>query len=488
MNTIEETTEVILSRSKFKEDHLKKFSNDVLLEKIAGKADLESPETKKAAKFVLVLINELRARCEFINPDVSAKYWNEEQTYNYASVDNTTYGHTKIFSKFLNTYDVTGESFKPLLERLKNNPDEILSTAIFEEIQKVHKSWSNIYRNADSYLNLRLNHVDTQEIESVKTLVECGLFTRLTNDKLGFMANIMKPTCYEEDRVFHHDREFKRDDIFTLLCNKYSKSLDFNFHISGDTYLISKDDRYFVIGTDEQRKFIFKEMDDELVIDGYTIDFKDIKNNPEKSESVRVMIEMCLSEVSRKQKTNNMSPREAVIFSIGYLLEHNNQYNGDYLIESTLEDNRHVLQCLASDTVNEHNKGFAFTKDSREQLTSFVKSLREDHLYDGNLRAISHFMHNQPEYKLSEYNHDVYDLVSGVEESNKSKEVKAVNMLVSHYEADLSPMETLLKIAKKFDDYTISLLEKKLKSSGIDIDEFQKDLKTKNKPATKYPF
>lgn len=119
MNTIEEITEVILSRSKFKEDHLKKFSNDVLLEKIAGKADLESPETKKAAKFVLVLINELRARCEFINPDVSAKYWNEEQTYNYASVDNTTYGHTKIFSKFLNTYDVTGESFKPLLERLK---------------------------------------------------------------------------------------------------------------------------------------------------------------------------------------------------------------------------------------------------------------------------------------------------------------------------------------------------------------------------------
>ncbi|AFO48755.1 hypothetical protein T1E_2916 [Pseudomonas putida DOT-T1E] len=46
--------------------------------------------------------------------------------------------------------------------------------------------------------------------------------------------------------------------------------------------MISKDDRYFVIGTDEQRKFIFKEMDDELVIDGYTIDFKDIKNNPEK--------------------------------------------------------------------------------------------------------------------------------------------------------------------------------------------------------------
>ncbi|MFI8556146.1 hypothetical protein [Pseudomonas putida] len=488
MNTIDEITQIILTRSKFKDKHLARFSNEILLDKIAGNADINLPETRKAAEFVILLTNELRARCEFINADLSSKYWNDEQTFNYASVDNSTYGHTKIFSKFLNTYDLTGESFKPLLERLKSKPNEILATAIFEEIQKVHEAWCNIYRNADGYLNLRLNHVPTQEIESIKTLVECGLFERLTNDRFGFMTDIMKPACYEEDKIFHHDREFKSDDIYSLLSNKYSKSLDFNFHVSGDTYLISKDDRYFLIGNDEQRKFIFKEMDDELVIDGYTIDFKDIKNNPEKSESVRVMIEMCLSEVSNKQKTNNMSPREAVIFSIGYLLEHNNQYNGDYLIESTLEDNRHVLQCLASDTVNEHNKGFAFTKASREQLTSFVKSLREDHLDDGNLRAISHFMHNQPEYKLSEYNHDVYDLVSAVEESNKSKEVKAVNMLVSHYEADLSPMETLLKIAKKFDDYTISLLEKKLKSSGIDIDEFQKDLKTKNKPATKYPF
>lgn len=367
--------QIIVKQSKHRKSHITLSKNRKLIEKVSGRAGIDTERKIEIATFVLLLTNEIK-RHTFINNI-------------YTSLDTAP-----IFVRFLNLYDTDAVAFEPLLKKLKAYSGEELTPLILPELESVHAQWLKISKNADKYQNLILNYVDPDEVAALKRMVDSGIFYSLMDDITGFKRLLFNPATWHTN-VFSptfcscHSRE----TFHERLIDKYEHCLDFIIDVKDSKpccklLIISKDDRYYLIGQNEHDKFTFEELTAEYPINGYPFDFSGLKDDSDKCDNLRVMIEMALSHTSLLHQTRNMTPNESMIFALELLISFldTDLYNTDY--NSTSGFNRQFLMELGNGVKYECSSMVDFSEKAKEHIISVVNGLYDSQLEGEKLEKL----------------------------------------------------------------------------------------------------
>ncbi|OOV98473.1 hypothetical protein MF4836_08985 [Pseudomonas sp. MF4836] len=380
MNTLLEIMKIIINQSKFKEAHKAVARNKVLIKKVSGKAGIDTEKKIEIATFVLILTNEIQLHINSLIDKQSTNFTPEIKT-EYSKLH-----HSSFFVKFLNNYDGAASAFDPLLEKLKSYTGEELTALILPVLEDVHAQWKKVADEADEYLNLTLNYVDKDEVDALKRMVESGIFYDMMNDTVGFRRLIFKPENFNSKNLTQNR------DFYEILINRYEHCFDFlldanTSNSNSRLKIIAKDDKYYVIGEDDNNKFIFEQLTKEYPISGYLFDFSDLQGDSDKADNLRMMIEMSLDVTSLKHMTASMTPSEAMIFSVELLKDYLNTDFYDLTIRASAEFNRWFLLELGNGRKFECSSMVEFSDSAKEHITKTVNSLYEieletDKLYD----------------------------------------------------------------------------------------------------------
>jgi hypothetical protein len=373
---------IIVKQSKYKASHLSLTNNKQLIERVSGNAGINTKRKIEIATFVIVVTNEIKMHQ--LNHPKSERFVSKTKKMhnNYACLDLGKMSHANIFVKCLNFYDTESTAFENLLTILKNNTDDDLTHLILPEIKAVHKDWIELFKTADGYLKLELQGIPPIEVDSLRCMLNSKIFVGIEEDHLGYMKIIFDKQFYS-GAWLNTTGKICKTNFTDHIIFKYFYYLNFAIKASESSYIISSGNRYYLMGTDENNFFMFKQLDIEYDVNGYPIDFSGLEGDKEKSETVRLLIEMSQGVVSLWQKTGNMEPREAMEFAVRLILDAG-QLSLNGICTDSPDINRDFLISLASDNLTDIN----FKVKSREFIKDFVNSLTDEQLKEENLPAL----------------------------------------------------------------------------------------------------
>jgi hypothetical protein len=475
MSIFKEITKEIQNKSKHIE-MIKTVVNFRQIEGLSGGANINDMNVREVSQMLLILRTELNQENKLRLKEANGEMSFMDSDYNYSNASSYDLAPYPLMARFLNTLDKDGEALKPLLEKLRSNSGENLADEIFKEIVPIHQNWVETYLNADPYLKLQLNHVDVEEIESLKNLVKFGMFKSITKSS-GYL---FIPETYtlpvQSFRSTKHDiaNEIFRDYVYEIVMG---------IELGDGLHIASNGDEFFKVGVNQQDKFIFEKLDTELSINGYSIDFSDTKGNVEKSNEVKTLLHMVFIDSVQTLETKDLVDNDAVMFSMLYLNKKSTNLQNENGERLSCEQSFNILKSLSDDGKNEFNKNFEFSDAARKAIKDFADKIRPDHMVSINHLPMINMLHKIGADKVNTDHLDLWCPISEV--NNRSELVKTVSQLVDDYRNQRKETSELLAIAKKLNNEGLLLVESKLHCYGIEPKKFQDDLNKAKKKLLK---
>ena len=482
MSTIREITNEILKKSKHTEELETRLSNTRLIDSISGQADSSNAKVKESSEMIIALLTELKEENTARQINNMNKVNNFTYLhYNYSELISYNQAPYPMLSRFLNTYDINGEEFKPLLQRIKSNSGEELADIIFSEIVPIHNKWLDTLSNADPYLRLQLNYVPLDEVESVRNLENFGMFKSIISENNRHESYVFDASTYLLPE--HHER-LSKHDIVNGIFKDYKYEIPMKIDLGDGMHIASNGEEFFKTGINAQDKFVFEKLDKETPINGYMIDFRDTKGNDEKSSDVKTLLHMVFIGSVKTLGTEYMSDEEGVNFSMQYLHQKAKNVYHENFDDLSSEESFRILKSLGDDGKNEFNKNFEFSNTAKKSIQDFADKIRPDHFVYVNYLPIIHMLEKIGFENINADHLDLWCINSDA--SKHSPLVKTVNGLVDDYRYGRKETSELLATAKTLNNSGLLLLESKLHCCGIDPQNFQKELSKPEIKVKKY--
>ncbi|MBG5342922.1 hypothetical protein GHU64_06710 [Pseudomonas aeruginosa] len=404
MSILLQLMNIIVKQSKFKDFHIQQSKNKALLDMVSGTFGIGTMRKKEIATFVVIITNELNLYSKHLTKKERLSLFADEIPNDYTKLNTGNHNHASIFVRMLNTYDTHSAAFEPLLKELEAYSGQELTAFILPEVKRIHAEWLSIYKRADGYLKLELNDVPPQEVESLRCMVDSGIFDRLFDNTGNYyekklfdpkFINIYRE--YEKSRrtYAYAKRQGDKAMFISSLLKNYGMTLDFNVYLDLYHNIISRFNRYYLIGINEDSQLVFKRLDGDFDLHGYTIDFSNSDSDPEKSESIRLLLEMSQDVSSLLNKSKIMSPKEAMAYAFESVLSAGNIPLYDYtksLFIFTTEAFRQELIKFTTDEVDY----VCFSEVAKSSMLKFINTLTDEQLSEQQLEQTKQLIDTSP--------------------------------------------------------------------------------------------
>lgn len=387
MSILLQIMNIVVKQSKFKDFHIQQSKNKALLEKVAGSFGLGTMRKKEIATFVVIITNELKLYSKNLTKKDRLTLFADEIPNDYTKLNTGNHNHASILVRMLNTYDTHLAAFEPLLKELEAYSGQELTALILPEVKRIHAEWLSIYKSADGYLKLELNDVPPQEVESLRCMVDSGIFDRIFEVKhSSYVEDLLNPLFYSLHR-------FQKDITTSKLLQRYGKAFDFIIDKSEGLRIISRFNRYYLFGVDEDSHLVCKRLDDEFELHGYTIDFSNSDSDPEKSDSIRLLLEMSQNVSSLINKSKQMSPKEAMAYAFESTLDAGKiPMFDDYKIWFCFDPEEFRAELIKF--TNDEVDYVCFSEVAKSSMLKFINTLTDEQLSENELEETKKLIEN----------------------------------------------------------------------------------------------
>ncbi|WP_156351135.1 hypothetical protein [Pseudomonas sp. NBRC 111118] len=390
MSTLLQIMNIIVKQSMFKDFHIQQSKNKALLDMVSGTFGIGTMRKKEIATFVVIITNELKLYTDTLTKKERLSFFDKEIPNDYTKLNSGNFNHTSILVRMLNTYDKDSVAFEPLLNELKADTGQELSTIILPELKRIHTEWLSIYKRADGFLKLELNEVPPEDVEALRCMADSGIFDRIFDFKQSsFREDLLNPEYY---LFFKYS---PLEHLTSSILRRYEKILDFVINESDGLYIISRFNRYYLFGVDKEKHLVCKRLDEEFDLHGYPIDFSNSDSDPEKSESIRLLLEMSQNVSSLLNKSKLMSPKEAMAYAFESTLSAGNiplyDYSKNWFIFNP-EEFRAELIKFTSDEI-----GYVcFSDVAKSSMLEFINTLTDEQLSEQQLEQTKQLIDTSP--------------------------------------------------------------------------------------------